>query len=50
MRRRLLTSILTFFSEISHFILKKKKKKQACVFASVTIQITYEQKSLASFF
>ena len=49
MRRRLLTSILTFYSEISHFILKKKKK-QACVFASVTIQITYEQKSLASFF
>ena len=48
MRWRLLTSILTFFSEISHFILKKKK--QACVFASVTIQITYEQKSLASFF
>lgn len=48
MRPRLLTSILTFFSEISHFILKKKK--QACVFAFMTIQITYEQKSLASCF
>lgn len=45
MHWRLLTSILTFFSEISHFIFKKKR---ACAFASMRIQITYEQKS-ASF-